>query len=313
MSGPGVVRDGTARERRHVAHAASSGTVTATARTATEVEFVKLSPTQNMTVLVTSRHGSGDYRAIAAQLLPAGHVHAEQVGFVEAPVSAGAHGRLHMAGDEFCGNASMALAALQAAGRGLVAGRRTQVVLEVSGAAELVTCRVERLADGYDCELTAPRPSGVVPYPVPGTPAGGAALVRYPDAAHLVVECDLPDAALPDLVLRDRAEELAVRLGAAEDVSVAGVMLYDPSRGELAPLVYVPALDSLVWERSCGSGTASVGAYLAARQGGEVRASVRQPGGVMRVRASQGPRGLTELTISGQVRVIAEGRAYVHV
>jgi diaminopimelate epimerase len=52
---------------------------------AREIDFVKLSPTQNMTVLVRSRHPVREYRTIAAELLSAGHVHAEQVGFIRTP------------------------------------------------------------------------------------------------------------------------------------------------------------------------------------------------------------------------------------
>jgi diaminopimelate epimerase len=67
-----------------------------------------------------------------------------------------------------------------------------------------------------------------------------------------------------------------------------------------------------VWERSCGSGTASVGAHLAATAGVPVRTSVHQPGGTMHVRADHGACGVTELRISGLVHVVAEGTAYVH-
>jgi diaminopimelate epimerase len=276
------------------------------ARAATEVDFVKLSPTQNTTLLVTSRHAVADYRSIAAQLLSAGHVHAEQVGFVRSATTTEAQVRLHMAGDEFCGNACMALAALTAAELGFGIDDRTDIALEASGAEAPLTCRVERQDAGYQCELTMP-PGRVEPYPFPGVEAGRSALVRYPDAVHLVIECGRHDQ-----TLRDHAQEVAARLGATEGVPVVGVMLYDSARQELAPLVNVPSLDSMVWERSCGSGTASIGAYLAATSGVPVRTSVHQPGGTMHVRVDHGGRGVTDLQISGQVRIVAEGTAYVH-
>ncbi|MGH3351695.1 MAG: hypothetical protein ACRDPS_13600 [Nocardioides sp.] len=278
------------------------------ARDTTEVDFVKLSPTRNMTVLVTSRHAVGDYRSIATQLLSAGHVHAEQVGFVTAPTSPRAQVRLHMAGDEFCGNACMALAALSAGQLGLGIGARTEIVVDASGTDSAVTCQVEHQDSGYYCRLTMPRPSRVEAYPFPGVPAGRSALVRYPDAVHLVVEC-----AEHDQVVRDRAQETAAHLGATEGVPVVGVMLYDPVRGDLAPFINVPSLNSMVWERSCGSGTAALGAYLSARSGGPVRTSVHQPGGSMQVEADHGSDGVTGLRIGGHVRIVAEGTAYVHV
>ncbi|WP_460752506.1 hypothetical protein [Myceligenerans cantabricum] len=279
----------------------------ALARAATEVDFVKLSPTQNMTVLVTSTHALADYRAIAAQILSAGHLQAEQVGFVRGATTTEAQARLHMAGDEFCGNACMALAVLIAAEREPAVGDRTDVVLEASGAEGPLTCRVERQDASYRCELTMPLPGPIEPYLFPGVGAGRSALVRYPDVVHLVVESGRHDQAL-----RERAQEVAVRLAATAGVPVVGVMLYDPHRQELAPLVAVPSLDSMVWERSCGSGTASVGAYLAATSRVPVRTCVHQPGGTMHVRADHGSRGVTDLRICGQVQVVAEGTAYVH-
>lgn len=278
------------------------------ARDTTEVDFVKLSPTRNMTLLVTSRHAVDEYQAIASQLLSAGHVHAEQVGFVNTPTSAQAQVRLDMAGEEFCGNACMALAALTAAEVGLDIGARTEVVVDASGTESAVTCRVEHRDPGYYCELTMPLPSRVEPHPFPGVSADRTALVRYPDAVHLVVEC-----APHDQVVRDRARAAAVHLGATERVPVVGVMLYDPVRRELAPLVNVPSLSSIVWERSCGSGTAALGAYLATRSGGPVRTSVHQPGGSMQVEAEAGTDGVRALRIGGHVGIVAEGTAYVHV
>lgn len=268
---------------------------------------MKLSPTENMTLLVTSRHAVADYRAIAAQLLSAGHVQAEQVGFVRSATTAEAQVRLHMAGDEFCGNACMALAALTAAELGLDIDDRADITLEASGAEAPLTCHVERQDPGYQCELTMPRPDRVEPYPFPGVQPGRSAVVRYPDAVHLVVECERHDQAV-----RDCAEEVAARLGVTEGVPVVGVMLYDPAREELAPLVNVPSLDSMVWERSCGSGTASVGAYLAATSGVAVHTDVHQPGGTMHVRAEHTGEGVIDLRISGLVRIVAEGTAYVH-
>jgi histidine racemase len=274
----------------------------------TAVDFVKLSPTQNTTVLVRSRHPAWEYRRIAAELLTVGHVHAEQVGFVEAPASVTAQARLHMAGDEFCGNACMALAALTVAERDPGADDPSDVVLEVSGAEGLVTCRVQRQDADYYCRLAMPLPTRIEPSPVPDLGTGRSALVRYPGSVHLVVEADPLDEQT-----RQRAQAVATRMGETAGVPLVGVMLYDPERRELAPLVNVPALGSVVWERSCGSGMAALGAYLAANVGGPVRTSAHQPGGTMHVEADHDAGGVTGLRIGGRVGIVAEGTAYVHV
>lgn len=277
-------------------HAMSRGT--------TEVDFVKLSPTCNTTLLVTSRHPVRHYRSIADQLLRAEHVHAEQVGFIQPAQSPEAQVRLHMAGDEFCANATMALAALHVATQGL--DGPLELRLETSGSADLLECRVERQGSGYRCELAGPLPIRIDPHPFPGAVLG-AALVRYADAVHLVIECSGHDQAL-----RERAEQAAAQLGHSEGVSVVGVMLYDPERGELAPLINVPALGSLVWEGSCGSGTASLGTYLATKAQAPVSAAVRQPGGTMQVHADYDSGKVTGLRVAGQVAIVAEGTAYIH-
>ncbi len=293
--------------RRTRATSVPTGSGRGTLISTTAVDFVKLSPTQNMTLLVRSRHPVREYRPIAAELLSAGHVHAEQVGFIRTPTSPAAQVRLHMAGDEFCGNACMALAALRAAELGLGVDDGTDIVLEVSGADGLVTCRVERQDPDYYCRLAMPLPLGVEPFSIPGLDTGRSALVRYQDSLHVVIESDRHDHET-----RELAQAVAARLGATAGVPLIGVMLYDPGRRELAPLINVPSLSSVVWERSCGSGTASVGAYLATKAGGPVRTSVHQPGGTMHVQADHSARGVTGVRIGGRVAIVAEGTAYVH-
>lgn len=271
------------------------------------VDFVKVSPTQNMTVLVTSQHAVADYRSIATQLLSVGHLQGEQVGFIRDETLTGDSAYLHMAGGEFCGNACMALAALTAAKRGLGVGETIDVTLGATGTESLLTCRVDREGSSYRCELTMPLPVSIESYPFPGVEAGRSALVRYQDAVHLVVESEGCNNGL-----RERARDVAAQLAVTTRVPVVGVMVFDPARQELAPLVVVPSLDSTVWERSCGSGAASVGAYLTHRSGAPVRISIQQPGGTMQVWTDIADRDMTDLRISGQVYVVAEGTAYIH-
>jgi diaminopimelate epimerase len=89
-------------------------------------------------------------------------------------------------------------------------------------------------------------------------------------------------------------------------------MVYEPRRKRLTPLVHIPSLDCMVWERSCGSGTGALGAYLALEERGPIAADVTQPGGTMRVTANCEHGTLTELAVAGSVRIVAEGKAYVH-
>ena len=68
------------------------------------------------------------------------------------------------------------------------------------------------------------------------------------------------------------------------------------------PLVYVRPTDSCVWERGCGSGSASIGAWLTQVRGADQCVSLRQPGGVIQVvTQTDGGARLTSLTITGTV------------
>ncbi|WP_313811465.1 hypothetical protein [Glutamicibacter sp.] len=269
------------------------------------MEFVKLNPTSNSTVLVTSRHPVQHYQTIAEQLLRVEHLHAEQIGFVLPPESDQAHLRLIMAGGEYCVNACMALAALHASARSNVAS--LDLVLEASGTNEPTSCRVEPTAMGFRCRMGIASPLQIEPYPFP-TQHGGSSLVKFHDSVHLVVE-----APAITQTLRRHALATAQRLAASEAASVIGVMLYNPTENAIVPLVNVPAVGSMIWEGSCGSGTAALGAFLAARCRQSVSLSVRQPGGSLHVAASYRAGAVTDLQVTGEVTIVAEGKAYVHV
>ena len=59
----------------------------------------------------------------------------------------------------------------------------------------------------------------------------------------------------------------------------------------------------MVWENSCASGSAAIGAAMAEREGGRVELTLEEPGGVLRIE-SGGLRGETRL--SGRTRLIGE-------
>ena len=261
-----------------------------------EIGFVKASPTQNMTVLVRTEHPEEEYPAIARRVMAYEHVYAEQVGFVRKPQSLDADAGLHMAGGEFCGNACMALAALAAFERNLETGRGVDVVLEASGVGDVVRCRVVKRRHDYTCRLAVPVPTVVA----------DPAFVSYGSSLHVVIETGRLDR-----TVREEAQTLARRLGGTRGVSLVGVMLYSPGSNRLTPLVHVPSLDSMVWERGCGSGAASLGAYLARKNNTSVVADLVQPGGTMRVSADYERGRVTRIEVEGSVQIVAEGKAYL--
>ncbi|MEI2283703.1 diaminopimelate epimerase [Paenibacillus polysaccharolyticus] len=272
-----------------------------------EIDFIKCSPTQNMTLLVRTDHASEHYSDIASSLMSYDHVHAEQVGFIKQTRRPEAVARLEMAGGEFCGNACMALAAHIAAEAGLEKQASMNIKLDVSGTERLISCQVKRREHRYDCRVTMPVPDQIERRKI--TFEGmelEMVIVRYAEFIHIVIEVQHVD----DLMKR-KAEHLARLLGLTMGDKMIGVLLYHPATQEMAPLIYVPQLDSLIWERGCGSGTASVGAYQAWLRQSEVTQSVKQPGGAIKVTAQWGSQGVKAITIEGTVGIVAYGTAFI--
>ena len=76
------------------------------------------------------------------------------------------------------------------------------------------------------------------------------------------------------------------------------------------PIVYVRDADTLCAEQACGSATISL-ALLLFQQTGRSRMDIRQPSGdVLSVSIEEEPGGLYGVSVSGSVRLSAEGRFY---
>ena len=256
-----------------------------------ELSYVLLDPTGNRTVLVETPV-EPDVQATYGAALLAAEPSAEQVGFLS-PGHGDCRLALRMAGGEFCGNAAMSAAVLWCEGRGLSSAR---VSLRVSGAADPVPVEVSRLPDGdWQGTVTMPeaRPPETLRLPL-GDTALELPLVDMGGIRHLILTEPL-----------DRADaEAAVRHWCALlDAPALGLMLLDEAAGTLRPLVYVPGGDSLYWERSCASGSAAVGVFLAAEAGEKITAALNEPGGVLEVSAA--PDGAVSLT--GAVKYVREG------
>ena len=255
------------------------------------ISYAVMDPTGNVTILVKTPVPAAAQPACAARLLaaePAG----EQVGFLS-PGGGGADLSLRMAGGEFCGNAAMSAAAHFCMERALA---EATVAVRVSGAEAPVAVKAARAADGqYACEVGMPRPKA------PETAAlsldgqsYSLPLVRFDGICHLI---------LPGDTERDFAERAARAWCAPLDAPALGLMLLDSDAATMTPLVYVPGGDTLYWERSCASGTAAAGAYLAWKRGGPIEAALAQPGGVLRVSAA--PAG--PVSLRGTVRLLHFG------
>ncbi|MFC3884992.1 diaminopimelate epimerase [Bacillus songklensis] len=274
-----------------------------------EIDFIKFNPTQNMTILVKTNYPVEEYEYIASKIMSYDSVYAEQVGFIEKPINNKATAHLQMAGGEFCGNACMALAAFIASEKGLKQNDLMEILLEVSGTDRLIMCQVRRNSDEYYCQVTMPIPKQIEQRTIKYDGDDlDIIIVRYHEFIHIVIEVEEFSR-----TVREKAQSLAKLLGVTLGANLIGILLYKSKSDELAPLIYVPHLDSMIWERGCGSGTASLGAYLAWKNKGEIVAKIRQPGGTINVVANCHEEELTSLKIEGSVGIVAQGKAFIDV
>lgn len=270
-----------------------------------EVAFIKTSPTENMTLLIKTPVPREEQLALAERLIAYGSVYAEQAGYIEPAENPLAAKRLQMMAGEFCGNASLSLAAVLAEEKGLQLGEETEILLEVSGAAELVRCRMRKEEKGFWGRVEMPLPQKIEEkdflldgerYRLP--------VVAFAGISHIIVPMALwgADAA-------EKAEQ-AARAWAAEMPQAFGILLLDAEKNCLRPLVSVQGV-SLIWERGCGSGTSAVGAYLAAKEGKSLSIRLEQPGGVMGAEVVFADGAIQSVQITGHVSIVAKGTAYV--
>ena len=262
-----------------------------------ELQFVKMNPTQNMTILVETPVPREQHGEVARLLMAGDSVCAEQVGYIEPAENPKADAHLQMMGGEFCGNASMSLAALLAMRDGLDDGEKRSYTLEVSGADNLVGCTIVRDAEAFIGEVDMP-----LPYKI-GTTEQGYPAVFFPGIVHLII----PEDALSPA----DAEKFAPMWCSMLNADALGLLLTDKALTHMRPLVYVRGCNSSVWERGCGSGTAALGAYKACSTGCDAEVSVSQPGGTIRALAKIRDEKIVSLRIRGRVAPVCAGRAYL--
>lgn len=271
-----------------------------------QLQFVKLSPNENMTLLITSTVPREKQFSVANALIAYQHVYAEQAGFLEAPTSPKAQARLQMMAGEFCGNATLSLSSYLFSKQNPKTGDTQTFVLEVSGTPQPVTCTIEKQAKGYWGTLHMPLPLWLKDccytladktYTFPTISFGGIVHILVPAStwgAHA----------------KAMAEQAAQTWQTQIDADAFGILLFDETKHTLAPLVCVKGA-SLIWERGCGSGTTAVGAALALREKKSLSLSLQQAGGTMRIEAKYEHGRLQDLILGVHIDLVAEGTAYL--
>jgi diaminopimelate epimerase len=251
-----------------------------------DYEIVTASPAKNITVFVLNQINDREERAaLSKALLGDRRFKAEQIGFISPPSIGEREGLWHleMMGGEFCGNAARSFGLFAAQRQGLRGKQKFAV--SVSGANGPVTVEVELDAGGAGsgwaaAEMPLPRSCVFLDYKGKSLPA-----LVFDGITHVIARGIKGDKknfyAIKDLIERklDPSKDRA-------SLAAIGVMFYDEALAFMTPAVYVRETDSLVFESSCGSGTAAFAAWEAPEapldtQNGERLISVKQPGGVI--------------------------------
>ncbi len=285
------------------------------------LEFYKMSPGGNPTILIAAPKIAAPQRAaVASALMHPLHLQAEQVGFVDLDARPP---RLDMMGGEFCLNASRCLALLLAhAGRLSGAGATEEI--SVSGLAEPVRVKIQTVApeDGadqepvrLDCGVRIPCPAleGRDCTKCMDEPEKGIIVVRLPGVTHVLL--DSADHPRPDSQAEffAQAEKLRESLRLTDE-GACGVIWHAAAdcgggvrAGQIWPVVHVRDTNSTFFESACGSASLAL-ALLLRGACGAASLAVRQPSGAD-LRIDFEKNGLFAW-VSGPVHLLAKGDCY---
>jgi diaminopimelate epimerase len=200
-----------------------------------------------------------------------------------------------MMGGEFCGNAARSFGLYVARRTGLSGKVRLEV--EISGMKTPVSVRVDVERGLAEASMPPALAEETLAY-------GGALLSGY--IFEGIVHVLAPDSEASKTVFYAIKTLLEAHSREAARFDAAGVMFYDSAAQVMTPAVYVRATDTLVFESSCGSGSAALGLYLARDlDHGEMTLALRQPGGIIEVRVEKQPGEAAAVSIGGPVTLFS--------
>lgn len=258
------------------------------------LNFIKTSPAQNTTVLITSFCPKSHYLKIAETAMKYEFLHAEQVGFIVPPSKKASVLGLEMAGGEFCGNATLSAAAY-AVYKGLAEGEVFSI--DASGTAEPIRCKVQKLDDHcYKASCIMPPAKRIHELKLN---------LENKTIIGQVIELDgISHFVFPEHEGFTEYPDVAAALKQLVDADAIGVIPFKTIKDDtysIKPFVHVKKVNSNVFERGCGSGSLALGMYLNKVFGMSKRIEVVQPGGVIWVEMG------SEYSISTDVVFTCEG------
>ena len=240
-----------------------------------KIEYKLCDPNGNITILVTS-NVKEEERLSVADLLMKQEPTAEQVGFVSQKAGQDFDAVLEMAGGEFCGNATLCTAAL-------AKGQKETVRVKVSGCDEILAVTVTERDGLFTASTKMPSPK-----------SAKAVTLNFKNNSYDAFAVDL--GTITHLIMKTEIDKVQAEEAIKEwcTGSAMGIMFFDEETSNLTPLVYSKTANTLFFENACASGTTALGIYLAIRENRQIEKEIKQPGGVLKIKAS--PDGDAYLT-----------------
>jgi diaminopimelate epimerase len=272
-------------------------------------DLIIADPAKNISAFVLNRRPSemtAAFRAALSEALLADPaLGAEQAAFVLPPGQEGnRHWRLEMMGGEFCGNAARSLGLYVAVKTGLQG--RHRIVIESSGLSVPVPVRTDTETGRAEADI--PGPSAMTSLNFEGRMLP---VCVFEGITHVLAPELEPDREIffaLKAAFERNAPSLPGALGVLFAGSPAGEAAADaaspPDAADIAmtPAVYVYGTDSLVFESSCGSGSAALAVYGSRNlSDGEGRYRIIQPGGIIEARVVKLAGAVVSVSIGGTV------------
>lgn len=233
------------------------------------IDYYLINPTENITLLVETPVPQELQPFVASELLLY-EKRGEQVGFIES--ADGYDISVRMAGGEFCGNAAISAAALYLktnADKRNISVRLSGVSVSVkafSSSESKFQFSAKLKNDAMLSEISFDYNEKTFTLPI----------VYFHGISHIIAEKSTLEFS-PEEVIKDICKSI--------NADALGIMVFDSESNILTPLVFVPEGDTLYWEKSCGSGTAALGAYLFHKTGEKISLSLTEPGGILNITA----------------------------
>lgn len=247
------------------------------------LDYLRADPAGNITAFVIGDVDPSHRAKIANKIIDDYDPSVEQVGFISKKAD-GSY-RMDMMGGEFCANASRSFGLYLA--KTLDLANENLVEAEVSGSKDKVQVKVDK--DQMTAEIILSPAREVKDLKL----AGGTYTTVFLDGIiHVIVNDRAEDKTL--------AEEIIDELKNSYTDDAYGVMFLDEKNLTMVPYVYVEETKTLIREGSCGSGTFSAGYYLNKDEDPNFKATLKQPGGSLEVKAQRLDDSLT-YSIGGPV------------